>query len=532
MKKEIFVIMLLAIASFFVISTNNNLTDEKLNIPNNNFIVSKERILYFSDGICDPATHNIADGFCDSDCLPTNGVCDPDCKSYDPDCPSKNNYMCEPERGENCENTKDCSCKEYEVCRVDCEIQNLKENGCINKTLLYKNGEKCNYSCQCLSNNCIFGYCCEKGEYFNAEKGECISFLEDNICNSTLPFLENCSFSPKDCDCGILGLGECCVNCIGSLDNGCCPKNQVNCSGNCKEITRKGKEGEKCECDNECEQDLKCSKDNESPSEMACCPKDKDWDSKTKTCIQRTCSYPCTTNCVLPKKWDWRNVNGTNYLNPVRNQFGCGSCWAFSTVGALEGTYNIENNCPACNKDLSEQQLVSCSPDGDCGGGLPNLALRYIKDFGGIVEESCLNYQSLSCGSSSCASSCSCNQRCAKPCTCDLCSDYKSRMYNFESYQMISNEWPDPIGEPYIKVNFDNIKRAIVCNGPLSVASVNWLHAIVLVGYDDEKRNWVIRNSWGPNWEENGYKKIPYTGHSYSDLVIYTVAVKNVKKVS
>jgi len=210
---------------------------------------------------------------------------------------------------------------------------------------------------------------------------------------------------------------------------------------------------------------------------------------------------------------------------------GCGgSCGNNSVCSSNKCVCNI--GYANCNKDLSEQQLVSCSPDGDCRGGLPNLALRYIKDFGGIVEESCLNYQSLSCGSSSCASSCSCNQRCAKPCTCDLCSDYKSRMYNFESYQMISNEWPDPIGEPYIKVNFDNIKRAIVCNGPLSVASVNWLHAIVLVGYDDEKRNWVIRNSWGPNWEENGYKKIPYTGHSYSDLVIYTVAVKNVKKVS
>ncbi|MEM2121631.1 MAG: C1 family peptidase, partial [Candidatus Woesearchaeota archaeon] len=428
MNKKIYLLfgIFFIIVSVFLISNTIKIfqteKDSKIlgNIKENKFFLSKTIYFsdYYSDGVCDPATHNVVDNFCDVDCLQTNGVCDPDCKSYDPDCPSKNNYLCEPERGENCENTKDCTCKDYQECRVECDIKGITESGCINKTLLYKNEEKCNYSCQCLSNNCIFGYCCEKGEYFNQEKGKCISFLGDGICNSTPPFFENCTFSPNDCNCNALDLGECCVNCNGKLENGCCPKNQVNCSGNCKEITKKQKEGEKCECDAECEQDLRCSKDNTSPSEMACCPKDKEWDSKTKTCIQKTCSYPCMPNCIPPKKWDWRNVDGKNYLTPVKNQAYCGSCWAFATVGALEGTYNIENNCPGCNTDLSEQQLVSCT-GGDCNGYWPNLALKDIKSLGigGVVEESCMNYQSGSCGTRPCSSSCSCNNRCAKPCT-------------------------------------------------------------------------------------------------------------------
>ncbi|MGC8929084.1 MAG: C1 family peptidase [Candidatus Woesearchaeota archaeon] len=532
----LFLAMFLTMTSLIAINNvNKNFYEGKIASIPNEFVLLKEKTIEFSDGVCDPATHNIVDNFCDVDCLPANGVCDPDCKSYDPDCPSKNNYICEPERGENCENTKDCSCKDEEACRVDCEIQGIRESGCINKTLLYNNGAKCNYSCQCLSNNCIFGYCCEKGEYFNQEKGKCISFLGDDICNSTSPFFENCTFSSKDCNCNNLELGECCVNCTGNLENGCCPKNQINCSGNCKEIKTKSKQGENCECDAECEQDLKCSKDSNNPSEMACCPQDMEWDSKTKTCIQKVCSYPCTPNCILPKKWDWRNVNGVNYLTPVKNQAHCGSCWAFSTAGAIEGTHNVYNNCPGCNVDLSEQQLVSCSPEGDCQGSWPNLAFDYLKGFGGIVEESCMNYQSSNCGTNPCSASCSCNQRCSKPCTCDLCSNYKDKMYSFESYEMVSNEFVriyPIINYSYIKADVEKIKRAVVCNGPLSVASLNWLHAIVLVGYDDERKLWIIKNSWGPNWGSNGYAGIPYTGHPYSDIIGYTIAVKNVKKVS
>ena len=73
---------------------------------------------------------------------------------------------------------------------------------------------------------------------------------------------------------------------------------------------------------------------------------------------------PCIPQRDLPTSFDWRDYNG---CTPIRNQGSCGSCWAFSTVGALECNIKIKDGI---SKDLSEQWLVSCNSDGyDCGGG-------------------------------------------------------------------------------------------------------------------------------------------------------------------
>ena len=214
----------------------------------------------------------------------------------------------------------------------------------------------------------------------------------------------------------------------------------------------------------------------------------------------KECFYPCTPNCILPQKWDWRNVDGKNWLNAVRDQHPCGTCWAFSAVGAVEGTYNVEQSCPACEVDLSEQQLVSkgsgCCNLPSCGncmsGGLPHSALEFIKTSG-IVEESCFPYKK-------------------GDFPCSLCAEADKRVY-IKEYSRISS-------------SPDHIKRALICNGPLSVASFTWRHAIVLVGYDDTKNRWIIRNSWGPTWQDKGYGYIPYSGHPYSDLVNYVYSPK------
>ena len=68
-----------------------------------------------------------------------------------------------------------------------------------------------------------------------------------------------------------------------------------------------------------------------------------------------------------PSSWDWRNVDGKNWITPIRDQAYCGSCWAFGAVAALEAFYNIKNNDSTIDLDLSEQFLVSCNTDGDGG---------------------------------------------------------------------------------------------------------------------------------------------------------------------
>ncbi|RWS21561.1 dipeptidyl peptidase 1-like protein, partial [Leptotrombidium deliense] len=62
----------------------------------------------------------------------------------------------------------------------------------------------------------------------------------------------------------------------------------------------------------------------------------------------------------LPKEFDWRNVNGVNYVTPVRNQGSCGSCYAFSSVGMIEARLRVATH-NSIDIQLSPQDVVSCS---------------------------------------------------------------------------------------------------------------------------------------------------------------------------
>ncbi|KAJ0063498.1 hypothetical protein NL108_002726, partial [Boleophthalmus pectinirostris] len=94
---------------------------------------------------------------------------------------------------------------------------------------------------------------------------------------------------------------------------------------------------------------------------------------------------------ALPAHWDWRNVNGVNFVSAVRNQASCGSCYSFASMGMLEARIRILTN-NSQTPILSPQQIVSCSEYSQgCDGGFPYLIGKYVQDFG-VVEESCFPY--------------------------------------------------------------------------------------------------------------------------------------------
>lgn len=105
-----------------------------------------------------------------------------------------------------------------------------------------------------------------------------------------------------------------------------------------------------------------------------------------KNSTRRTSSHFVPVNILkksyLPEKFTWQNKN---VITPVKNQAQCGSCWAFSTTGALEGAYakkygNLQS--------FSEQQLVDCCETCfGCNGGLPEEAFKYTKNNGLLVED-------------------------------------------------------------------------------------------------------------------------------------------------
>jgi C1A family cysteine protease len=201
----------------------------------------------------------------------------------------------------------------------------------------------------------------------------------------------------------------------------------------------------------------------------------------------------------LPSSLDWRN-NGGNFVSGIRNQGGCGDCWAFATTAALESSL-LRAGVPAAGLDLSEQVMVSCGNSGGCGGGYISYASDYIRDTG-LPNEACYPYG---------ATDGSCSNR---------CPDWQSTARKIAGWSWVTTT----------STAVDTLKNALYTQGPLvttmdvygdfyyytggvythTSGSILGGHAVLLVGYNDAGQYFIVKNSWGTGWGEQGYFKIAY----------------------
>ncbi|XP_057862007.2 thiol protease SEN102 [Cryptomeria japonica] len=209
-------------------------------------------------------------------------------------------------------------------------------------------------------------------------------------------------------------------------------------------------------------------------------------------------SYANANAGELPRSVDWREKGAVTH---VKDQGTCGSCWAFSTVVAVEGINQIKSGKLV---PLSEQELVDCDKKKNqgCNGGLMDYAFQFIIENGGINTEGDYPYT-------------------AEDGQCDIIRK--------NSHAAVIDGYED------VPANSDEALMKAVAHQPVSVAieaggpefQFYWKgvfsgecgtdldHGVAVVGFGEEKdeygdlvKYWIVKNSWGADWGEEGYIKM------------------------
>tara|TARA_B100000214_G_C23962230_1_gene625857 strand:- start:679 stop:1557 length:879 start_codon:yes stop_codon:yes gene_type:complete len=204
--------------------------------------------------------------------------------------------------------------------------------------------------------------------------------------------------------------------------------------------------------------------------------------------------YKLNDDIIVPEEVDWRKENAVTH---VKNQGHCGGCWAFSTTGSVEGIVAIKTGKLL---NISEQQLIDCSTqEGNhgCGGGIMDYGFQYIIDNNGICSENDYPYQAMD-------GQC---QECNPIVQINKYGNVFPR--NEKILKRAVAQQPVSVA---IQANLTSFR--LYSNGVYSDFNCGTQldHGVLIVGYGNDEVSgndyWLVKNSWGPGWGENGYIRI------------------------
>ncbi len=222
----------------------------------------------------------------------------------------------------------------------------------------------------------------------------------------------------------------------------------------------------------------------------------------------------------LPAYFSWKDLGK---VTPIRDQNPCGSCWAFATVASLETAVYIQDNEYS---DLSEQYLVSCNTDGwDCWGG--GTAHSYHQDkippgepsAGAVMEEN-FRYSASD----------------------EACNPPHPHAFKISGWQYVTTTTPNTNAIKNAVYTYGAVKASMCAgsafqnySGGVFTTNESYLcplgshtnHAISIIGWDDSLGAWLIKNSWGNTWGEEGYMRIAYGTSGIGIAASYVVYAGN-----
>lgn len=205
-----------------------------------------------------------------------------------------------------------------------------------------------------------------------------------------------------------------------------------------------------------------------------------------------------------PPATDLRAAPAGNLITPIRDQGQCGSCVAFGSSAAVEGTLRAESSDPNLEIDLSEAYLFYCKAaeegrecGGPNGGWYPKAALDVFAEGGGVPREACFPYTA---GDQECAA----------------CADWQGQATTISAWRALDTpaemkEWIASHGPTVASmVVYEDFQH--YAGGVYAHVTGRKLggHCICIVGYDDEQECWIGKNSWNTGWGEEGFFRIAY----------------------